>query len=190
MNYGPLEFDAYLRRRQSRQDESAEVRAARAAVPRTQPESNRLSVISGPHEPGRRARDPRLGSVFVYECIVDRVPRRLPAQVRVLPAPRPIVLVLSSHRPVSWRLELAPGADLHAVMLAGGGESLVSGAPHVPLSNIGGFCAFKPGSLEYHHLEREVLRCTGRAIGHFRSGCAGEFMVPGGESGESPGGLY
>jgi hypothetical protein len=182
MTYGPLEFSAYLRRRQSRQDESAEVRAARAAAPRTQPESNRLTVISGPREPGRLAHDPRLDAVSVYEAIVDRAPRHLLGQVRVrvLAGLRPLVLVLSSHRPVSWRLELMPGADLQVIMLAGGGESQVSGAQQVPVSTIGGFCAFKPGSLEYHHLEREVMRCTGRAIEHFYSAYAGEDFEVGG----------
>ena len=64
--------------------------------------------------------------------------------------------------------------------MAGGGESQVSGAPQVPVSTIGGFCAFKPGSLEYRHLEGEVLRCTDRAIERFYSAYADEDFEVGG----------
>ncbi len=38
---------------------------------------------------------------------------------------------------------------------------------------IGGFYAFKRGSVEFRHLETEVLRCTGRTIENFRSVYAG-----------------
>ena len=62
---------------------------------------------------------------------------------------------------------IAANADLRAVLLAGSGESRVSGTQHVPVSSIGGFYAFKRGSLEFRHLEGEVLRCTGCAIEHF-----------------------
>jgi hypothetical protein len=113
---------------------------------------------------------------MVCEAIVDRPPGRVKELVwlRVAPALHPLVLVLSSHQPVCWRLELEAGLDLQAVLLAGGGKSHVSGAPQVPVSSMGGFCAFRPGSLEYQHLEREVLRCTGRAIARFFSTCVGE----------------
>ncbi len=175
MNYGPLEFGAYLRRMESREDDSAEVRAAREAAPRPELEANRLAVVSGPSELTPLAPDAPLAAVSVYEAIVDRAPGRGdPVRVRVQPAWRPVVLVLSSHQPVSWQIEATPEVDLRAVLLAGSGESRVSGAPPVPVSSIGGFYAFKRGSLEFRHLEREVLRCTGCTIEHFYGAYAEE----------------
>ena len=175
MNYGPLEFGAYLQRRETGQDESAEVRAARAAAPEARPEDNRLNVVSGPNELRPLARDARVDSVNVYEAIVDRAPGHSgPVLVRVQRAWRPIVLVLSSHQPVCWQIEPAEGVDLRAVLLAGSGESRLSGAPQVPVTSIGGFYAFKRGSLEFQHLEREVLRFTGCSIEHFYGAYAEE----------------
>ncbi len=169
MNYGPLEFGAYLQRRETGQDESAEVRAARAAAPEARPEDNGLSIVSGPSELRPLARDAKVEAVSVYEAIVDRAPghRASPVRVRVQRAWRPIVLVLSSHQPVCWQIEPAEGVDLRAVLLAGSGESRVAGAPQVPVTSIGGFYAFKSGSLEFQHLEREVRRFTGCSIEHF-----------------------
>lgn len=178
MNYGPLEFGAYLRRMESREEDSAEVRAGRDAAPRLETGTNRLAVLSGPRQLTPLERDARVNAVSVYEAIVDRAPGRGdPVRVRVQPAWRPVVLVLSSHHPVQWQVEAAPDADLRAVLLAGSGESRVSGAD-VLVSAIGGFYAFKSGSLEYRHLEREVLRCTGCAIEHFyRSYAEEQFDV-------------
>jgi hypothetical protein len=167
MNYGPLEFGAYLRRQESREDDSAEVRGAREAAPQTGPERNRLAVVSGPGglTPLQNARG---DAVSVYEAILDRAPERGdPVRVRVQPAWRPVVLVLSSHQSVHWQIEAAAGADLRGILLAGSGESSVSGAASIPVCTIGGFYAFKRGSLEFRHLEREVLRCTGCEIEHF-----------------------
>ena len=176
MNYGPLEFGAYLQRRGTGQDESAEVRAARAAAPEARPEDNRLSIVSGPNELRPLAPGATVESVSVYEAIVDRAPGRRsdPVRVRVQRAWRPVVLVLSSHQPVCWQIEPAEGVDLRAVLLAGSGESRLSGAPQVPVTSIGGFYAFKRGSLEFQHLEREVWRFTGCSIEHFYGAYAEE----------------
>jgi hypothetical protein len=168
MNFGPLELGAYLRRQESREEDSAEVRAARDASPRGHSTSSRLGILSGRDDLTPLVRDTRLDAVSVYEAIIDRAPGRAdPVRVRVQPAWRPVVLVLSSHHPVEWQIEAQAGADLRAVLLAGSGESRVTGAPGIPVSSIGGFYAFKQGSLEFRHLEQEVLRCTGCAIEHF-----------------------
>jgi hypothetical protein len=45
MSYGPLEFAAWLQRKDNR--ESAKVRAARAAVAAPRPPENRLTIVSG-----------------------------------------------------------------------------------------------------------------------------------------------
>src|SRR5688572_11102010 len=102
MNYGPLEFAAYLRRNMD--DEPATVkaaRAARAAAPGG-PRPNRLTILSGRHiVPGH---------VAVCEIIAART-ARAPEYFDLLvrPAPGGLVLVLSSHEAVNWRLALMRG---------------------------------------------------------------------------------
>ena len=172
-----------MHRREERQAESAEVVAAREAVPVPLPEGERLIIVSGPRRMPRVAADSRNEPVGVYEAIAGVVGEQGrkadPVRVLVSPAFRPIVLVLSAHRPIAWQIELAPGADLMAVLLAGCGESRVSGIDQSRVSSIGGFYAFRPGTLEYKHLEREILRCTGRGIQHFHSVYAGDtFEIP------------
>jgi hypothetical protein len=170
MSFGPLEFAAYLRRKGARSREPAAVKAARAAAaaePLTG--ENILTVISGPGE-----LLPVAGGVLEAARVFEAVAMP-PANAAVLSTMRvrvkagipPLVLVLSSHHSVDWRIELDPGARLEAVLLAGAGESTVDGAGDAPLASIGGFYAFKPGSLEFRHLEDEVARCTRRAIGSF-----------------------
>ena len=52
MNFGPLEFADYLRRKDDgRADEAATVKAARAAAPEPPPLDNRLRVISASRHP-------------------------------------------------------------------------------------------------------------------------------------------
>jgi len=55
------------------------------------------------------------------------------------------------------------------VFLAGASDSTVSGAGNVLVTSIGGFYAFRPGSLEFRHLEDEVARCTRRVIASYQS---------------------
>jgi hypothetical protein len=168
MNYGPLEFGAWLRRRDANHAESAEVRAAREAAPRPVVDGDRLSVIAARGQLAPLLQNARGDAVSVYEAILDRAQDRSdPVRVRVQPAWRPVVLVLSSHQPVHWQIQADPGVDLRAILLAGSGESQVTGAQRIPVSSMGGFYAFKLGSLEFRHLEQEVLRCTGCAIQHF-----------------------
>jgi hypothetical protein len=183
MNYGPLEFAAYLNRKENGGQESATVKAARAAAPGSKPEQNRLTIISGGGLLPRLARGARLDAVSVYEAVAMRapcVPRdHGPVRVLVRAARRPVVLVLSSHQTVAWELELAPGSELTAVLISGYGESTVAGAGSALVSSIGGFYAFKRGSAEFKHLEQEVLRCTGRNIDNFQSVYAGNTFEVG-----------
>ena len=175
MNYGPIEFADYLRR--SDPLESAEVRAARAAQPRAIGPLNELRVISGPGS--LRAVEPAvvLAAVRVYEAVAMNPPSdpRAPGVVSVAlrATGQPIALVLSSHQPVDWRVALAPDVELSAVLLSGWGKSTVDGVAEGAVYRIGGFYAFRRGSLEYKHLESEVRRCTGRAIAHFETRYAG-----------------
>lgn len=185
MNYGPLEFAAYLKRKGAGRAESAAVKAAREAAPRSspgdRPHTNRLTVISGGPLRPRVTHDARVEAVCVYEAVAVRAPSKPesvePVRVVVRALPRPVVLVLSSHQAVRWEIAVAPGAVLSAVLLSGYGESTVAGAGSTPVASIGGFYAFKPGSAEFKHLESEVRRCTGRDIERFQSEYAGRSFV-------------
>jgi len=182
MNYGPLEFAAYLQRKQGKKQESAEVKAARDAAPVRLPESNRLTIVSGPKDLSRLARAAQIEAVSVYEAVALHTPQSPGhVKVRVKPTLRPVVLVLSSHQTVRWELELALGAEVQAVLLSGYGESTVTGAGGALVSSIGGFYAFKRGSAEFKHLEQEVLRCIGRNIENFQSVYAGSAFEIGGD---------
>jgi hypothetical protein len=167
MNYGPLEFADYLRRN-ARVEDSATVCAARAAQPGAAP-VNLLRVVSGPLHLDRAAP----AQVDVCEAVAMNPPdqARSPGRVSIaVTSPeRPMVLVLSSHQPVQWRLSVVPGAVVRALLLTGFGHSTVTGADGIAVHRIGGFYAFKRGSVEYRHLESEVRRCTGHTIGHFQS---------------------
>jgi hypothetical protein len=179
MNYGPLEFAAYLRRKAAKKQESPAVTAARSAAPAPHPTKNRLTIISGPKTLSRVARNAQVEAVSVYEALVGTARRgHGPVRVIVRPTLRPIVLVLSSYQAVEWLIELKPGAVLSAVLLAGLGNSSVAGAGDAHITPIGGFYAFKRGSAEFGHLEHEVMRCTGRTIENFRSVySADEFQI-------------
>ena len=185
MNYGPLEFAAYLERGGSAKQESATVKAARAAAPEPREAQNLLTIISGKELLPRLARGAQVEAVSVFEAVAMRAPcvTPMPGPVRVLVrgARRPVVLVLSSHQAVAWELEVDPGAQLAAVLISGYGASTVAGAGDTRVSSIGGFYAFKRGSAEFKHLETEVLRCTGRHIEVFQSVYAGNSFEVGAE---------
>jgi hypothetical protein len=170
MNFGPLEFSAYLRRRDAARSETAEVRAARDAVPSAAPAANRLTIVTGPREMRRVARDPNVIPVHVYEAITTRTDAASDEPVRVaVRSVHSVVLVLSSHQPVTWRIERLPCTSLEAVLIAGCGRSRVFGAGDATVTSLGGFYAFRRGSGEFRQLEDHVQRLTGRGIARFRS---------------------
>lgn len=185
MNYGPLEFAAYLNRKGAGKKESAAVKAARAAAPKPRPEKNQLTIVAGSGILPRLARTAQVDAVSVYEAVAMRAPCAPrsygPVKVLVRGALRSVVLVLSSHQTVEWELTLSPGATLAAVLISGYGESTVAGAGNALVSSIGGFYAFKRGSAEFKHLEQEVMRCTGRGIENFQSVYAGNTFEVGGD---------
>ena len=156
MNYGPLEFAAHLRRKE-----------------------NRLTIISGPRSLQRTVREEAVRVFEAYFTGTVMLPRvGKPVRVTINESHAPIVLVLSSHQPVTWRVDLRPGARLLAVLLAGCGESRVSGAGDAVVQSIGGYYAFRRGSGEFRQLEDEVRRATGCAIGKFESASAAtEFQA-------------
>lgn len=172
MNYGPLEFADYLQKDAKSQD-SATVRAARAAQPARGTPVNLLRVVSHTANFGPPVRGGHHEPMSVFEAVAVNPlanPDSLGAvSVTVQPSQRPLILVLSSHQPVLWRLTLLAEANLRALMLSGFGRSMVVGAGNVAVHRIGGFYAFKRGSAEYRHLQSEVQRCTGGSIGYFQS---------------------
>ena len=182
MNYGPLQFAAYLARRDrtGERRESATVEAARAAAPVERAQLNRLKIVSGSNSLSRVARAAQIDAVSVYEAVATHSPGASPAHgpvtVTVKTTHRPAVLVLSAHRNVQWKIEVSKGAAVSAVLLSGSGKSTVVGAGDAPVVSIGGFCAFKRGSAEFKHLESEVMRCTGRYIDTFQSASARKFF--------------
>jgi len=171
MNFGPLEFADYLRRRGEDRSDLPTVRAARAAAPA--PSSvKHFDVLSGPRAWPPRLYQKRLDPACVFEAVATCPTNEsfVPDVVRVMVKAmrRPAVLVLSSHQGVEWQVELDPGTRVVAVMLGGFGYSTVAGVEPALVHRIGGFYAFKPGSVEYRHLESEVRRCTGRDIAGFQ----------------------
>jgi hypothetical protein len=110
MNYGPMEFAKYLQRKGAGRGDSAVVKAAREAAPKTSPrgrlENNRLTVISGGPLTRRMARDAQVEAVSVYEAVAVRPPSTPesvePVSVVVRDTSKPVVLVLSSHQTVHW----------------------------------------------------------------------------------------
>jgi hypothetical protein len=157
------------------------VAAAREAAPRSPARDpslrSHLTIISG------GSMKPHVEAVSVYEAVALRAPGTPhsgePVSVVVRQTSRPVVLVLSSHQAVHWKITVAPDATLSAVLLSGYGKSTVSGAGKALVTSIGGFYAFKRGSAEFKHLETEVRRCTGRNIEGFQSQYAGHSFVIG-----------
>jgi hypothetical protein len=189
MNFGPMEFAAHLERKDAERKTAGPGAKARAAAPAAAPAApkNQLTIISGPGTLSALARSAQVEAISVYEP-VDARAAASPAgpgvvRVSIRRTTRPVVLVLSSHQSVEWQLDVAPDAELEAVLLAGYGESTVAGAGDALVTSIGGFYAFKRGSAEFRHLEDEVLRCTGRNIENFQSVYSGGRFEIGGEKG-------
>jgi hypothetical protein len=171
MNYGPIEFADYLRRNPGKA-EPATVRAARAAQPSATTPAASLRVVSGPAFPLPEVHSAAVERLDVCEALAMNPPcRRAVCTVRIslVSTERPLILVLSSHQTVQWHVSVAPAAELRALFISGFGRSVISAGNDVPAHRIGGFYAFRRGSVEFHHLESEVRRCTGGAIGQFRS---------------------
>lgn len=170
MNFGPVEFAAYLRRKGVGKVESATVRAAEDAVP-PRAVTNRLTIVSGPREMRRVARDPHAVPVHVFEAIATRTDaRRADDAVTVtVRSPHFVVLVLSAHQEVTWQIARVADTRLAAVLVAGSGQSRVRGAGDAPVSSLGGFYAFRRGTSEFRHLEDHVRRLTGQGVARFQS---------------------
>lgn len=93
---------------------------------------------------------------------------------------KPIVLVLSSYEPVSWRIAGARSANLKAVLLSGYKTSTVSGEEGVQVVQIGNHHAYEQGSSGFNALQREVIKRTGKSIESFQGKYSGTSFIVGG----------
>lgn len=91
-----------------------------------------------------------------------------PIDVTVMRTSYPVVLVLTSYEPVNWRIQLAPGARLGAVLLFGYYESSVVGHGDAKVHRGGRFYAYQRPSGEFDRLNREVISLTGQEINGFQ----------------------
>ena len=148
MNYGPLEFAEYLARKGASQNDSAAVKAARAAAPATRP-ANRLTIVSGSTLLTRVTRAAQVEAVSVYEAVAvhsPRIPRpRGSVTVLVRAHARPVVLVLSSHQTVHWELSTRAGRDTPGRIAVGVRRIHGQRRRRRTVTSIGGFYAFKHG---------------------------------------------
>jgi hypothetical protein len=103
-----------------------------------------------------------------------------PITVIVRPADKPIVLVLASYEQVDWRLAVTSPSQLKAVLIAGPGQSTVTGMNDVRVVNIGRLYAYQRGSSEFEQLAREVTRWTGKSIDAFQGVYTGKSFMVGG----------
>jgi predicted esterase len=120
-----------------------------------------------------------------------------PVNVEVRPTAKPVVLVLTSYSSVLWKLELAGGAALKAVILGGWFEQDVEGVPAgIPVvhrtyyradgspRNEGYFWAAVGGSARYRAMARKLNEITGLPVGSFQGAAAGtSFVVDGARGG-------
>ena len=108
----------------------------------------------------------------------DKTPRHV--EVRVRRSAQPIVLVLSSYDPVRWMIISEQGARLAAVLVSGYHQSQVVGAGSARIINIGSAHAYKQESSQYHTLDSQVYRYTGKRINLFQGRYAGKEFTVGG----------
>jgi hypothetical protein len=100
-----------------------------------------------------------------------RTPR--PVDLTIGATDRPLMLVLSSHEPVIWRITAGAGARVGHILLSGHGESAVVGLRGVEVTRIGGAYAYQLGAGGYAQLNGQVLQYVGRSIERFQGGYTG-----------------
>jgi hypothetical protein len=131
------------------------------------------------------ASDAQIEAVGVYESALGSHGVGKPSipgviTVALRRSDKPIVLVLSSYEPVSWRIAGARSADLKAVLLSGYSSSTLSGAEDVQVVRIGNHYAYQRGDSGFGELQREVIKRTGKSIGNFQGQYSGTSFVVGG----------
>lgn len=183
--YGPDALvQAIEEERRAEQEERAAQLAQRLGY-RSEVSVGGVPVIAGPI--ATAAGDAAIEAVGVYQSSSYdsrrpgmRATAPGPVNVLVKRAEKPIVLVLSSHEPVHWRVSLSSGAELRAVLLSGYHDSTVSGIGDVRVVNLGRMYAHEQGSGSFSQLQTEVMRWTGKPIESFQGRYSGNSFTVGG----------
>lgn len=132
---------------------------------------------------GNLARDARIEAIGVYQGLAGKMSstegRKMGnAEVVVRSSSSPLVLVLSSYEPVNWKLSIASGAKVAAILLSSYYTSKVEGSGSIPVFQAGTAYAHKHGSTEYHNLNQQTEGWTGKAIDMFQGRYeGGSFLV-------------
>lgn len=124
-------------------------------------------------EPDSDRASPAVGTVVRPSSAAAQI-----ARVTVRSRRNPVILVLVAQSNVTWQLNVAPGAQLMAVLLsgAGAGGSVVQGQGNTPVVNIGSTYSFTPGMSPpddrpgYQDLQMEVYAHIGKRISLFQGG--------------------
>jgi hypothetical protein len=142
-----------------------------------------------PSTPGSAQSDGYVGTISGTEVqiyrsagrtVVSRGSPGVAGIVRVVIRPRPqsLILVLSSFSSIQWRLRLAPGARLAAVLITGPHGSSVAGEGNIPVVAIGSAYSYVVGSPGYMALQNEVYAWTGKRMSLLQCGFRGkDFLV-------------
>jgi predicted esterase len=116
-------------------------------------------------------------------------------KVEVKPIAKPVVLALTSYMEVIWKVRIAEGARLRAVVVGGWFEQEVEGVPAgVPIvyraSNPSGrkdyFYAYKQNSPEYRRMAAKLGELTSLPVATFQAENTGASFVIDGERGRIP----
>jgi predicted esterase len=112
-----------------------------------------------------------------------------PVDVDVRPAAKPIVLVLTSYMSVLWRVKIAPGAHVKAVIIGGYYEQEFEGIPgdiplvycaYFPSLNRGFSYGYKSDTPEYLQMVQKLNDMTGLLVSTFQGAERGtSFVVDG-----------
>ena len=142
-----------------------------------------VPVASGPLL--EAAKDAQIQAVGVYESkfgshAFSKPSIPGPVTVALQRSPKPIILVLSSYEPVTWRISGARSANLKAVLVGGYETSTVSGAEGVQVINIGRHYAYEQGGSSFGALQREIIKRTGKSIETFQGTYSGTAFIVGG----------
>lgn len=142
-----------------------------------------VPVASGPLLAA--AKDAQIEAVGVYESKYGSHGIGKPSipgvvTVALQRSPKPIVLVLSSYEPVTWRISGARLANLKAVLLSGYSSSTVTGSEGVQVIEMGRHYAYEQGGSGFGALQREVIKRTGKGIETFQGKYSGTAFIVGG----------
>ena len=99
--------------------------------------------------------------------------------VRVRRTSKPLILILSSYESVHWNIVSDSESKLAAVLISGYHPSEVIGAKGAKIITIGDKYAYSLESNQYHSLNKEAVKWTGKEIGLFQGKYEGNLFSVG-----------